>query len=1012
METKEKNFEADIEQSLLTEGGYTKGDMRTYDKAHAIDMPVLIQFIANTQPKVWERYQSIYGEQAEKQLYKVFEDDVEAHGLIHVLRQGVKDRGMEIRFCYFEPASHLNDDLVEKYEKNILTETRQFFYSTDNHNSIDMVLSLNGIPIVAIELKNPLTGQSVEDAKKQYMHNRDPKELLFQRNRRVLVCFCVDPDEVWMTTELNGEKTYFLPFNQGSNGAGNIGDGGNPTNPDGYATAYLWERVLQRDMLLALLQRYINFQATEQIVLNPATGKQMKLHDTRLIFPRYHQLDVVERLVNTTRACKEGRNFLIQHSAGSGKSNSIAWLCYRLASLHNDEDQTMFQTVFVITDRRILNRQLQETVLSFDHKIGQITTITDKDNSTVLRDAINDQKRIIITTLHRFPIIYKELNNHAGKRFAIIVDEAHSSQSGKSAEKLKAALADTDEALQEMAQWEEKTEEQLKDEMDAMTETLLTQGQHKNLFFYAFTATPKPKTLQTFGQQNENGEYDAFHHYSMRQAIDEKFILDVLKYYTTLETSYEIGKKISENPEYQEPPAARAIRNYHDNHQFVLEQKVHIMVEKFREITLTKLDGKAKAMVVAPSRAHALRYLLIMREYCKEMGYNDVHPLVAFSGAVEYQGKTYTEPQLNTVGEERKITESNLPLWFGSDLYNVLIVADKYQTGFDEPRLHTMFVDKGLRGVKAVQTLSRLNRCCKGKIDTFVLDFVNSGEAIVASFKPFYEDTLLTETVDPNLVYRYKTDLDKFHLWNSDDEEKVYQLYAANTQSHKDLGILTGAFKDTIAAYNELSEEMRFEVRSLVKNFNRFYAYMAQIVRTFDRELYKTYIYTECLYKLLPKNPHEKVDLAGKVELLNNKIHETFSGTLELKPTKKDKTLTPEKAGKGKLPDEKKDLLKNIIDKINLMYAGKFTEADRVIVETIYNQMQAAATSSLKRQAKNTDANMFATSIFPKEFAKVAQNCYAEQMDAFAKLFEDREFYKRVMSEMAKAMYLDLKNGK
>ncbi len=1012
METKEKNFEADIEQSLLTEGGYTKGNMLTYDKVRAIDMPVLIEFITATQPKVWAKYQSIYGEQAEKQLYKVFESDVDAHGLIHVLREGVKDRGLEIRFCYFEPASHLNDDLVDKYHKNILTETRQFFYSTDNNNSIDMVLSLNGIPVVALELKNQLTGQSVADAKRQYMYHRDPKELLFQRNKRVLVCFCVDLYEAWMTTELKGEKTYFLPFNQGSNGAGNIGDGGNPENTDGYATAYLWEQVLRRDMLLALLQRYINYQATEQIVLNAATGKQMKLYDTRLIFPRYHQLDVVEKLVSATRACREGRNFLIQHSAGSGKSNSIAWLCYRLASLHNDEDKEMFQSVFVITDRRVLNRQLQETVLSFDHKIGQIVTITDKDNSSVLKEAINDKKRIIITTLHRFPIIYKELDNHAGKRFAIIVDEAHSSQSGKSAEKLKAALADTDEALREMAEWEEKTEAQVRDEMDVMTETLLTQGQHKNLFFYAFTATPKPKTLQTFGQQNANGEYDAFHHYSMRQAIDEKFILDVLKYYTTVETSYEIAKTVSENPEYQEPPAARAIRMYHDNHQFVLEQKVHIMVEKFREITLTKLDGKAKAMVVAPSRAHALRYLLIMREYCKEMGYTDVHPLVAFSGAVEYQGQTYTEPQLNTVSEERKITESNLPLWFGSDLYNVLIVADKYQTGFDEPRLHTMFVDKGLRGVKAVQTLSRLNRCCKGKADTYVLDFVNTTDGIVASFKPFFEDTLLTETVDPNLVYRYKTDIDKFHLWSADDEEKVYQIYAAAKQSSKDLGKLAGAFKATIAAYNELSEETQFEVRSLVKNFNRFYAYMAQVVRTFDRPLYKTYIYTEFLYKLLPKNPHEKIELEDKLALINNKLTETFSGSLELKPTKKDKTLAPEKVGNGKKQEEKKDLLKNIIDKINLMYAGKFTEADRVIVETIYEQMQAAATTSLKKQAKNMDANMFAASVFPKEFEKVAQKCYTEQMDAFAKLFEDDEFYKRVMSEMAKAMYLDLKNGK
>lgn len=1010
MQTKEKNFEADIEHYLLTEGGYIKGDMSTYDKVRAIDMPVLIQFIENTQPKTWAKYQAIYGAQAEKQLYKIFQTNVENNGLLWVLRHGVKDRGIELRFCYFQPASDINDDLVAKYHANILTETRQFFYSTENHNSIDMVLSLNGIPVVAIELKNQLTNQTVENSKRQFCEDRDPKELLFQRNKRVLACFCADHYEVWMTTELKGEKTYFLPFNQGSNGAGQIGDGGNPDNPDGYATSYFWERVLRREMLLSLLQRYINLQETVTICLTP-DGKEMEMHDSKMIFPRYHQLDVVERLIADTRNAQEGRNFLIQHSAGSGKSNSIAWLTYRLSTLHNEQDEEVFQSVFVITDRRVLNQQLQATVLSFDHKAGSVVTITDKDNSSVLRDAINDKARIIITTLHRFPLIYQELDNHAGKRFAIIVDEAHSSQSGKSAEKLKAALADTDEALREMAEWEEKSEAELKDEMDIMTETLLTQGQHKNLFFYAFTATPKPKTLQTFGQLNAEGVYDAYHHYSMRQAIDEHFIEDVLQNYTTIETSYEIAKAVSDNPEYQEPPAARAIRLFHDTHEFVLEQKIGVIVEKFREVTLTKMGGKAKAMLVSPSRAHAVRYLMLMRDYCETMGYTDVHPLVAFSGTVEYNGESYTESQLNTFGSKH-ISEAKLPLYFGSDLFNMLIVADKYQTGFDEPRLHTMFVDKKLKGVKAVQTLSRLNRHCRGKEDTYVLDFVNTTDSIVASFQPFYEDTLLEKTVDVNLVYQYKADIDKFHLWSTSDEETVYKIYSAKEQSHTDLGRLTSAIKPAIEAYNLLTEENRFIVRSLVKNFNRFYAYMAQVVRTFDRELYKTYIFTEFLYKLLPKTPHQRIELNDKLALINNKLTETFSGSLTLKPTKKDKTLTPEKGGKGKKQEEKRDLLKNIIDKINMMYAGKFTEADRVIVETIYNQMQASATAALKKQAKNTDAQMFADSIFPKEFDKVAQKCYMEQMDAFSKLFEDPEFYKRVMSEMAKAMYLSYKNGK
>lgn len=1004
MNTKEKNFEQDIETYLLNEGGYVKGDMATYDKKRAIDMPVLIRFIESTQPKQWSRYVNIYGDNAEAQLYKTFQNSVSKYGLIHTLRNGIKDRGVGIKFVYFAPASNLNEELIEKYNANILTETRQFAYSTENHNTIDMVLSVNGIPVVALELKNQFTGQTVANAKHQFMYDRDPKEPIFQYNNRVLVCFCVDLEEVAMTTQLKAEKTYFLPFNQGSNGSGNVGDGGNPANPNGYMTSYLWEKVLRRDMLLSLLQRYIS-ELTEKKV-SIMKGKKVTEISSKIIFPRYHQLDVVEKLVADTKQSKEGKNYLLQHSAGSGKSNSIAWLTYRLASLHDDKDKEKFQTVFVVTDRRVLNCQLQSTILGFEHLEGQIETITDHDNSSKLKNAINDKKRIIITTLHRFPIIYKEIDDHNGKNFAIIIDEAHSSQSGKSAEKLKSALADTDEALKELAEWEEKTEAEIKDEMDEMTETLLTQGQHKNLFFYAFTATPKPKTLQTFGVALPNGSFDAYHHYSMRQAIDEGFILDVLKYYTTLETSYEIAKAVSENPEYEEPPATKAIKAYHDNHEFVLKQKVEVMVETFRSITKNKIGGKAKAMIVSPSRAHAVRYFFILKNYCKQNGYSEIRPLVAFSGTVKFQGNEYTESALNS-SDDIKISESALPLYFGSEMYNVLIVADKYQTGFDEPLLHTMFVDKKLKGVKAVQTLSRLNRCCIGKTDTYILDFVNSAEEIKASFEPFYEDTQLIEGTDVNVVYQYKTDLENYHLWSKEDEEKVYKIYSASQQSSTDLGKLASALKPAMDAFGTLADDAKFNVRSLLRNFNRFYAYMAQIARTFDKELYKSYIFTEFLYRAIPKSTRQKVNLEHQLALINNKLTETFSGAITLH---KGEALEPETGGTAKKKEEKKDLLANIIDKINLMYAGKFTEADRVIVETIYDKMQKAS-GALKKQAKNSDANMFAQNIFPKEFDKVAQNCYMEQMDAFAKLFEDETFYKRVMSEMAKAMYLNLRNG-
>lgn len=1000
METKEKNLENDIESYLLS-NGYVKGNQATYDKNKAIDMPVLMSFIQTTQPKMWQRYVNVYGEKAEKQLYTIFQQNVEQNGLVHVLRYGVKDRGMELRFAYFAPASNLNEELVQKYKSNILTCTRQFSYTSQNKNTIDIVLSLNGIPVVAMELKNQLTGQSVNNAKRQFMYDRDEKEFCFRFNNRFLVYFCVDLYEVAMTTQLQGEKTYFLPFNQGSNGAGNIGDGGNPKCEDGYATSYLWEYVLNPEMLLSIFQRYISKQTTESISL--VNGKKVTKTKTILIFPRYHQLDVVEKLVADTKKTKEGRNYLLQHSAGSGKSNEIAWLTYRLASLHNEEDKEMFQSVFVITDRRVLNKQLQNTILGFEHYEGQIATITDKDNSEVLKNAINDKKKIIITTLHRFPLIYKELDNHKGKQFAIIVDEAHSSQSGKSAEKLKAALADTEESLREWAEIEGKTEEEIIDEMEHLSE-LLTQGQHKNQYFYAFTATPKPKTLRTFGEW-KGDKFDAFHHYSMRQAIDEGFILDVLQNYTTIETSYKIAKIITENPMFEEPPATKAVKDFHDNHQFVVEQKVALIVEKIREVTLRKLNGKGKAMVVCPSRAHAVRYFLTMKEYCSLKGYTDVNPLVAFSGSVLYNGMEYTEPQLNST-EELKISETALPMYFASDMFNVLIVAEKYQTGFDEPKLHSMFVDKKLKGVKAVQTLSRLNRCCGGKNDTYVLDFANTAESIKESFKPFYEETWLGDDIDVNIVYKYLNELKNYHLWSEDTETNVFDVYSTT----QDMGRLTSLFKPVLEDFNSLDEEDRFKVRSLVRHFNRFYAYMAQIVRTFDVDLYKTYVFTELLFKLLPKTPHEKVDLTGKLALEHNKLTESFSGSIVLEPTADDKTLENEKGGVAKPTEVPTDLLSNIIDKINLMYQGNFTEADKVIVETIFDAM-GKEKKKLIKQAKNADVNMFSQNIFPKIFEKIAQECYVQQMDSFAKLFEEQSFYNRIMEEMGKAMYYSLKNG-
>lgn len=1014
---REKNFEADIECYLLNEGGYIKGNQATYNKERAIDMPVLISFIEKTQPKTWKRYKIKYGDKAENQLYRTFQDDVFRYGLIYVLRKGINDLGMRIRFCYFAPASDLNNELVDNYKANILSVTRQFAYSKLNNNTIDMVLSLNGIPIVAIELKNQITGQNVEHSKKQWCDDREPKEFLFNFNNRILAYFGADLYEVALTTELKKDKTFFIPFNQGSNGAGKVGGAGNPScEGNGYVTAYLWEKVLRREMLLAILQRYISRQEEEKLsIIIDKHGKEKEIAEpsVKIIFPRYHQLDVVEKLITDTSVKGAGHNYLIQHSAGSGKSNSIAWLTYRLAALHNEQQQNIFNTVFVITDRRVLNKQLQNTILGFDHIDGQIEIITDNDSSKKLRDVINDDNtRIVITTLHRFPVIYKELTSRSGKRYAIIVDEAHSSQSGKSAEKLKAALADTDEALRELAEIEEKTEEELEKDKDALMEDLLAQGQHANLSFYAFTATPKPKTLQTFGILKARGEtpqddkYVAYHNYSMLQAIEEGFIKDVLKFYTTYKISYEIVKQTEENPEYEETPATRAIKAYHNSHQHVIEQKTAIMVEKFREVTLLEMNGKAKAMVVCSSRAHAVRYFLQIKKYCRDNDIKDIHPLVAFSGKVSYHDTEYTESKLNS-SEERSISEAKLPLYFSSDLYNILIVADKYQTGFDEPMLHTMFVDKKLKNVKAVQTLSRLNRWQKDKEDTYVLDFVNTPDEIKKAFGPFYKGTELIRPVDVNYIYTFRNDIQMYNLWTEADENNFYNLLANIKNQENRLGALSNAFKNTIDRFGQLPEEKRFEARSKIKNFVRFYSYMAQIARTFDRELYKAYIYADYFYRLLPKDPHEKVDLSKKILLINSKISEGKTVSIKL-----EGNITPIKGENpkgGKKPGENKDLLSKIIEKVNFLYQGQFSEADRVIVESIYEKMVTTVQEKLSKQANKTDEKQFEESIFPEIFDKIARGCYVEQMDSFGKLFENSDFYKNIMTQMARVMYENFK---
>ena len=999
MKDNEKRFEQDIETWLISPaGGWTKTTFQEshYDATKGLDIETLIQFVKETQEKKWARYEKVVGADPVESFYKRFEQEVSQHGILHVLRKGIKDRGVHFKIVQLRPSSTLNEDITRDYQANKTQVIRQFAYSPHNHNTIDMVLSINGIPLIAIELKNQLKGQSVEHAKKQFMFDRDPKETVFQFNHRILVYFAVDLNQAWMTTKLSGKKTFFLPFNQGSNGAGNVGGAGNPENSTGYQTAYLWENVLQKDALMDILQRFINLEVKHE---KDASGKTVEKQT--LIFPRYHQLDVVRKLVADTKQKGSGQHYLIQHSAGSGKSNSIAWLSYHLQKLHDDDNQSIFNSIIIVTDRTVLDRQLQETITSFDATTGLVETIGDNKSSKDLLKAINDGKQIIITTLQKFPVIYQDVESTAGKRFAVIVDEAHSSQTGSASQKLKIALSDREEALKEWEEFDEEEASKVRDKEDTLNDTLLGQGRHGNISFYAFTATPKAKTLELFGQQMPDGTFQPYHIYSMRQAIEEGFILDVLQNYMTYHTAYQISKLVPDDPELPASQAKRAIARYADLHPYNLAQKTEVMVELFRDKTRYAIGGQGKAMVVTSSRLAAVRYMKEFKRYISEKGYTDMDALVAFSGEVSDDGEEYTEPKMNGV------KENQLKDAFATSQYNVLIVAEKYQTGFDEPQLHTMFVDKKLCGIKAVQTLSRLNRTMQGKVDTFVLDFKNTAEEIREAFQPFYEASTLDQSIDPNLLYDAKEKIRKYHLYNSNDVERVIALYqsANDIQDEKLLGRLANSFQSIVGRYDQLEDSVKYEFRTLLRGFREKYNYISQLVRLFDKELLSEYIFINYLISLLPTNSQEVVDISDKVRMDYYKLvkdnEESILLVKEESPIyKQQKSINPA----VKAPEEK-DTLTEILNKINSQFPDVFTEEDQVILDLIVKQVVQNPSERQRSIAKSNDYAIFKNSLFPKEFEDLIINLSQSSEETFEKLFSNEEIFKFIMATSAQEAY-------
>lgn len=1022
-QTKEKNLEQDIESFLCSPaGGFLKCDDKhsllyvedgTYQmvgggymehRDRALDATTLVNFIQTTQPKAWERFERMCNSDSTAKLAKVFNDAVDRLGMVAVLKHGFKHRGIPFKVVFFKPESGLNESAADRYAKNVCRCIRQFHFAETGNQTIDMVLDVNGIPLVGIELKDQFTGQDVENAMRQWREDRDSRCRCLKFNARMLAFFAVDLENVYMTTKLEGAKTFFLPFNQGSAGAGNDGGAGNPANPDGYATSHLWEVALQKDSLLDIVNKFLHLEVKEETELD-ARGNEVKRKKERIIFPRYHQLDSVRKVIADVRANGTGKNYLVQHSAGSGKSNSIAWTAYRLASLFVD-DTPLFDSVVVVTDRRILDSQLQETISGFDHAIGSVVTIGKDKTSADLRDAINGGARLIVSTLQKFPVIYEQVESK-GKRFAIIVDEAHSSQTGTSALKLKSALADKRDALEEYAEIEAEAEDAAADWEDQLADELASHGRHKNLTFVAFTATPKEQTLEIFGDEWPDGSFHPFHVYSMRQAIEEGFIMDPLANYVSYSEAVELARTVPDNPDVPSSPTLKLLRKYKELHPYALGQKAELIVETFRNVTRTKIRGKGKMMVVTASRLATVRYYHEIKRYMQKKGYDDVEVLVAFSGAISDpvdgpNGPEYTEPSINVGHDGQRVAESQTKAEF-HNYGDVLVVAEKYQTGFDEPLLHTLVVDKKLKDVKAVQTLCRVNRIHPDKEDTYILDFVNKPEDIQKAFERFYAETSLSEQINTDLLYQVQTDIRGYKLYDEDDIEAAAEIVFTDDKGKPQgnvQGKLAAVLKPAVSRYNELDDDSRYQVRRKVRSFCKWYTYITQIVRMFDRDLHKEYVYLSYLRHLLKveKIPVEAVD--DKVEMRFYKLKQEFEGSISLEPG--GGVLDPGGAAKTVTPDKKRDPLQVLVDKFNEQWAGNFTEGDRVVIDTLWKRI--AENPQVADTIRRDGRQVFESSLLPKVFDEEARRAYVENTDSFTSLFEDSEKYRAMMSAIGQLL--------
>lgn len=983
----EKQYQHFIMDYIKNNNGYVVRKDKEYDRLHAMDREMLFKFLNDTQPDEMEALRKVYKHDLEETLVNYINEEITKarSSLLDVIKHGIEISNIKLDLMYTKPATDFNKELVEKYEKNVFSVMEEVWAS--DKERIDLVIFLNGFAIMTFELKCNLSGQSYEDAIYQYRTERNPKTRLFLFKAGALVNFAMDLEQVYMTTKLEKGATFFLPFNMG-NGEGVNAGAGNPIFEDKYSFFYMWEDVLTKDSILEIISKFMFIEVKEKE--DEATGKK-KIKEN-IIFPRFHQRDVLHKILADVYENGSTQNYLIQHSAGSGKTNSIAWLAYRLSSLHDADNKIIYDNIIIVTDRVVVDRQLQSAIMGMEHKSGLIKVMDDKCNSSDLAIALDGNTKIIATTIQKFPYIVDDVANLKNKKFAVIIDEAHSSTAGKDMAAVTMTLGSGEVSI------DESTTE------DLIVEEIAKHGKQENVSVFAFTATPKPTTIQLFGGVNKKGQREAFHIYSMKQAIEEGFILDMLQNYTTYKTYYQINKEIAEDPKCKTNSAKRQIARFVELHETNIAQRIEVIVEHFRTTVMDELGGTAKAMVITNSRESAVKYRQAFEEYINKKGYNDIHALVAFSGKVTLKDdeKEYTEAGLNGFSEDK------LPTEFEKDDYKVLLVANKYQTGFDQPKLCAMYILKKLRGVNAVQTLSRLNRICPPyDKKTFILDFVNDYEDIQAAFSKYYTTTLLSNSVTPSAIYDLEAKIDGYTVIDPLDIEDANEILYKDDITAKEKKRLTFLFQKVKKNIDKLDYEEQKEIVMTMRRFVRFYEFLLQASCFEDTELHKKYRFIALLLAYVNiKHPGGGFNLDGKITAMNFVQKKKAEHKSKLKSNPVTKLPT---ADHFVLSEDKEEKLSQIIAEINSM-AGKEFDNDVAVKAMLQIKDIMMKSEKLKTSAKNNTEKDFEFAYFDNIDDALIEGLEQNQ-DFFSLLLSNDEMKRKVLGIFSDEIYNSLKKA-